>query len=248
MARKPPHGGCELTMGAKPNAKGRDTSEHFTKLIRNMMTTPAWRALSPKAQALYPWLKFEWHGPKANNNGRIRLSCRQASELMGVSVNTANGAFQELQAKGFIVVTEIGALGAEGYARGPSYEITELALPFAEKPVGRQLYRDWKPGTDFPVSRHAVNNPGGRNGRDIPSSKSRRTHHRIDDVSEQPVIETDTPYLNNCDVSEPLGADNIINFETSLVTRPRGIAQPPILRGHVGPELCEWRTARLVKA
>lgn len=232
-------------MGAKPNAKGRNDREHYTVMIRNMMTTAAWRALSPKAQALYPWLRLEWHGAKANNNGRIRLSCRQAADRMGVSINTANAAFQELQAKGFIVVTELGALGAEGYARGPSYEITELALPFAEKPVGRQLYRDWKPGADFPVSRHAVNNPGGRNWRDIPSSKSRRAHHRIDDVSEQPVIDIDTPCLNKRDVSEYKGAANIINFETSLITRPRGIAKPPILRGHVGPELCEWRKARL---
>ena len=65
--------------------------EHFAQMIRNTMSTEAWRALSPCAQALYPWLKLEWHGPRSNNNGRISLSVRQAAERMGVSINTAQG-------------------------------------------------------------------------------------------------------------------------------------------------------------
>ena len=64
-------------MARKP--KTRSETEHFTKLIRVTMETPAWRALSSTAQALYPWLKLEWRGPQNNNNGRISLAVSTAS-------------------------------------------------------------------------------------------------------------------------------------------------------------------------
>ena len=50
--------------------RNEQRTEHFTKLVRNMMETPAWRALSPMAQALYPWLRLEWRGVNFNNNGQ----------------------------------------------------------------------------------------------------------------------------------------------------------------------------------
>ena len=50
--------------------RNENKSEHFTKMVRTVMQTEAWRSLSPTAQALYPWVKFEWHGPKNNNNGK----------------------------------------------------------------------------------------------------------------------------------------------------------------------------------
>ena len=93
------------------------------------MEEPAWRALSPTAQAIYPWLKFEWKGAEANNNGKIRLSARQAAKCVGgISPATAARALQELQAKGFIVVTEPARLGIEGAACSPAYELTELKM------------------------------------------------------------------------------------------------------------------------
>ena len=77
----------------------------FTKIILRTINTNAWRDLPTKSQSLYMWLKLEWKGDKYNNNGKIALSCRQAANKMGVSINTAATAFRELQAKGFIVVT-----------------------------------------------------------------------------------------------------------------------------------------------
>lgn len=141
--------------------KNEQGGEHFTKLVRNTMETPAWRALSPTAQALYPWLKLEWRGPQANNNGKIRLSVRQASERLGVSVNTAARAFHDLQAKGFLVVTKPACLGIVGQATCPEYELTEIGLPSGEKRGGRRLYRDWQEGRDFPVRKSPANNPQG---------------------------------------------------------------------------------------
>lgn len=159
MARRDPRGRTE-----KP--------EHFAAMIRTTMETPAWRALSPVAQALYPWLKLEWRGPKANNNGKIRLSVRQAAERLGVSDNTAMRAFHDLQAKGFLVVTEHARLGLGGEAKSPAFEITELATPHGDKAEGRKLYRDWQEGHDFPVHRAMANNPSGKNGRTKPCLKN----------------------------------------------------------------------------
>ncbi len=144
--------------------RSRTASEQFAKLLLQTMEEPAWRALSTAAQALYPWLKLEWHGPKANNNGRISLSVRQAAELMGVARDTAAEAFRDLQRKGFIVQTQAVCLGVDGAAKAPAYELTELTMPGAERD-GRKLYREWRPGAEFPVVAWSANNPTGRNGR-----------------------------------------------------------------------------------
>src|SRR5690606_32010957 len=141
-------------------------------MLRPTMETPAWQALSTTAQALYPWLKLEWRGPDANNNGSIQLSTRQAASRLGVSQVTAAEAFRDLQRKGFIVQTVPASLGVEGAAKCPSYEITELKMPGAEGD-GRKLYRQWEKGRDFDVQRSPVNNPNGCNGRDAPKTKTR---------------------------------------------------------------------------
>lgn len=160
--------------------RNENKSEHFTKMVRTVMQTEAWRSLSPTAQALYPWVKFEWHGPKNNNNGKLRLSVRQAADCLGCGRMAAARAFHDLQAKGFLVQTEHACLGTDGMAKSPAFEVTEIAIP--GQVSGRRLYRDWKPGHDFPVIRAAANNPSGRN------SKT-ETRHEIDD---NPVIILET--------------------------------------------------------
>lgn len=153
--------------------KNEDQSEHWTKMIRSMMEAPAWRALSSTAQALYPWVKLEWKGPKANNNGKISLPVRVASEQLGSGKDAVARAFHDLQAKGFLVLREHGRMGVEGKGAPPTYEITELAMP--GNTVGSKLYLSWQPGSDFPVRGHAPANPTGRNGKNkTPSSKSGR--------------------------------------------------------------------------
>ena len=147
--------------------------EHFTKMIRTTMEEPAWRALSPTAQALYPWLRLEWKGPEANNNGKIRMSVRQAADRLGVWPDAASRAFHDLQAKGFIVMTEAARLGVEGAAKSPAYEITEIKLPHGDGNDGRKLYRQWRPGQDYPVHKTTANNPRGSNGKTKPCHENR---------------------------------------------------------------------------
>lgn len=156
--------------------KNENRVDHYTQLIRSMLETEAWRALPSVAQALYPWLRLEWRGPKNNNNGKIRLSVRQAAERMGVSINTAARAFHALQAKGFIVITEMAHLGLSGEAKSPAYELTEIELPLKSERGGRKLYRDWREGRDFPVHKAVANNPKGIRSKE-------KTHHHLDDGS-----------------------------------------------------------------
>lgn len=133
-------------------------------MVRSTMHTPAWSALSTNAQALYPHLKLEWKGPQHNNNGKVMLSVRQAARLLGVSMTTANKAFHDLQAKGFVVVTKLGCPGLDGSASGHQYEITEIVLPGDDKRP-RRLYKDWRPKNDYDVRKGAANNPQGKNGK-----------------------------------------------------------------------------------
>ncbi len=129
------------------------------------MQCGAWQALSTTAQALYVWLKLEWKGPRANNNGKISLSLRQAAERLGVTKETAGRAFRDLQAKGFIVVTKLAHLGCEGEAQSPLYELTELALPHQQFNRPRALYKSWTAGNDFEVVTMKPNNPTGKGGK-----------------------------------------------------------------------------------
>lgn len=156
--------------------RNENREQHFAKLLRTTMETPAWKALSPAAQALYPWLRLEWHGPEFNNNGKIRFSARQAAEALGVGRNCAARLFQELQAKGFIVVTEPGRMGVQGQARGPAYELTEISLPHGEKKEGRKLYLNWEHGADFAVIKGRANNPDGRNQKTEPCHQNEDGH------------------------------------------------------------------------
>nr|WP_111298626.1 hypothetical protein [Paracoccus saliphilus] len=144
--------------------RNEERPEHWTKMLRSTMETPAWRALSTTAQALYPWLKMEWKGPKANNNGKISLPVRVAAERVGCNMKTAGRAFHDLQAKGFLLLTQHGRMGAEGKGAAPTYEITELATPGKDEHSGRKLYLHWEEGHDFPVRAHAPANPTGYNG------------------------------------------------------------------------------------
>ena len=158
------------TVNNKGRSKGK--TDHFTMMMRHTMECPAWKALGSTPQALYPWIKLEWRGRNANNNGKIQLSVRQAAERLGVTIYTASKAFHELQAKGFLVITRPARLGMSGAASSPHYEITELALHGAVGEGPRKLFLKWKEGHDFTVNKSMANNPSGKNGKKKPCPKN----------------------------------------------------------------------------
>ena len=147
--------------------------EHYTKMTRTLMETEAWRSLPPSSQALYVWLKLEWRGPQANNNGKISLSVRQAAHKLGVAPDTAARAFHPLQERGFLFCTKPPKLGLSGVASCPEFELTELPLPAAKGNQGRRLYQDWRPGADF----LAVRAPSRK-----PKRKPKTCHKTEDDT------------------------------------------------------------------
>jgi hypothetical protein len=231
----------------KVNKTGRNlSSEHFTKMFRSTMQTPAWAALSSSAQSVYPWVKLEWRGPNANNNGRIQFSYRQAAKAIGTTPNTVMAAFRDLQAKGFLVVTQMGVLGIDGDARGPSYEVTEIAMPGCPNGSGRELFRQWLKGRDFPIVMHAKNNPTGKNGRKIPSSKFRRSHLQNDDDSVLVDPKTSAPHLQIEDDLAKIATATITVLKTSLYASQRAGIGLPDLRRDAGLELCPLLAGRRV--
>lgn len=174
-------------MPRKPNRTGRDFVQQYIHIERRLLDSPAWRALSTAAQALYPFIRLEWKGSNNNNNGTIRLSVRQAMEKTGMGKGAAQRAFHDLQAKGFLHITEMGALGYTGNAKAPSFEITELPLQHSGQHGGRRLFDQWRKGHDFHVQKHHANNPIGHNGNKSPSPKQGRSHPQNGDVLEFPI-------------------------------------------------------------
>jgi hypothetical protein len=171
----------------RKDPKRERLADHFTTLIRQNMETPAWKALTIHAQALYPWIKLEWRGPRANNNGKIEMSVRQAADLLGCSRETAGRALHDLQRKGWLIVTEKASLGTEGAARGNKYEITEIPLP-GEAMRPRNLFREWHPDRELPVADIRTNNPSGRNGKKKPVIRSRTPRPTEHDEQREPVL------------------------------------------------------------
>ena len=135
----------------------------FTIYRLSTSLTPAFKALSVHAKALYPQVRLEWRPGPINNNGSIRYSVTQAAEFLGCSRETARKALADMQRKGFLRIKEIAKLGSSGMARGHCYEITEEVMPGASVPS--RLFLEWKPDKEFEVRKARANNPAGRNGK-----------------------------------------------------------------------------------
>src|SRR3984957_12792755 len=84
-----------------------ERKDRYFALHHYMLKTDAWRALSAPARAVYIQIGFRYDG---FNNGRIAFSVRDAASECGLANNTANNAFKELVALGFIEETRHGGL------------------------------------------------------------------------------------------------------------------------------------------
>jgi hypothetical protein len=98
----------------------------FVMVTNQVLDSPAWRAMSTGGRCLYIALKRRCP-PNRHNNGRIRLSQREAQEQIGAGFTEITRWFRELQHYGFIVMTEAGCLGVEGKGRAPQWRLTEVA-------------------------------------------------------------------------------------------------------------------------
>ena len=102
---------------------------HFKSMIWNvgqyraMRGTEAWATLKPGPRALYIELKRRYNGA---NNGEIFLSHRDAAKALSVNRNTVGGYFRELEARGFIWMTQGPHLGPSGIGQASMWALAEV--------------------------------------------------------------------------------------------------------------------------
>lgn len=120
--------------------KSKNTSkDKFVKLSEGMINSPAYRALSAKAMALYPFIAIRYNG---YNNGDISFSVREAAGLLKVGKSTAQRLFDELIDKGFIKITKDSSFSYK-MKRARRFEITQWPLSSGVAPTNG--WRFWPP-------------------------------------------------------------------------------------------------------
>jgi len=111
----------------------------YVPVIKAIMKTPAWRAMSPEARLLWielrGWLRNDW-----SNNGRMFLSCRDAAEAIGINRDTIYRKYAENEHFGFLRKTSEGFLGSDGYGIAAHYRFTDI--PYGTRPPTRD-YEKW---------------------------------------------------------------------------------------------------------
>jgi len=94
----------------------------FVPLLISTLDSPAWKALSHGAKALYVALKRRV--PRDRN--RAFVSYRQAQAEIRSSTRKIGEWFRELEHYGFIVLASHGSLGVDGKGKAPHWRLTEL--------------------------------------------------------------------------------------------------------------------------
>lgn len=126
-------------MARKPYKHHKKGVGHFVQLHEWFQKTEAWATLPPGPRALYIELKRRYTG---SNNGRITMSHREAAKLLNVHRNTVGPWFRELEARGFIVMTQAPYLGPSGIGQTSHWLLTEL--PSDDMKTARKTFASWQ--------------------------------------------------------------------------------------------------------
>ena len=115
-------------MGRKQDAQGRSRNnpdKFFVKVSNSWLQHPsrAWLALPQGAKSLWLIMHSHYDG---YNNGKILLSVRYATKLLGCAKGSTESWFRELEDKGFIKRIKQGYLGIEGKGVATAWEMTHL--------------------------------------------------------------------------------------------------------------------------
>mgnify|MGYP003382002452 CR=1 FL=1 len=116
----------------------------FTAMPHYILDCPAYKALPPLARCVY-WHIHRLAGVSGEKNGEVFYSVRNAAEDHGVGKDRANRAFDDLQAKGFILPERIGHLGIEGQGKATTWRLTHF--------LSDRNFLKWSEGGDFPVAK-----------------------------------------------------------------------------------------------
>jgi len=82
--------------------KGRKAPT-FLQLRHDMMGSPAWLSLSPRARCVWIVVAGRYN---SYNNGEISLSCREVCDNLHISKSSATAGFNELIDRGFIKIAQ----------------------------------------------------------------------------------------------------------------------------------------------
>ena len=134
-------------MGKRHNRTGRSTTERFVQLPHWLLRSPAWQHLSPVGRCVFIELLSIYNG---RNNGYIALSARDAAERVRCSKDTANRAFGELKALGFVEISIVGAFHRKT-RHATEYRVTVFSCDRTGRLATKDFMR-WKL-TENPFSR-----------------------------------------------------------------------------------------------
>jgi len=112
---------------SKKHVRPRHIEGPFVPLLITTLDSPAWRALSHGAKALYVAIKRRYD-VRRHNNGKLYLPLRQAEVELRSKRGQISRWFRELQHYGFIVQTSPGGLGVHGHGRAPHWRLTEMGV------------------------------------------------------------------------------------------------------------------------
>jgi hypothetical protein len=91
-----------------------------------IMSTTAWRTMSPEGRLLWIELRSRVRNDGLNN-GKIFRSCRDAARALGLHKDTVARRYAENEHYGFLRKTSEGFLGSDGRGIAARYRFTDLA-------------------------------------------------------------------------------------------------------------------------
>lgn len=150
--------------GKKPYKHKKKGAGRFVQLPEWLQASEAWATLKPGPRALYVELKRRFNG---SNNGRIILSHRDAAKALNVTKDTVGRWFKELEARGFILVTQGHYLGPSGIGQSSHWALEELPTD------------DMKPASKRFMSWRQIQKPPGNRGTPRPNGYDTRGNLKV---------------------------------------------------------------------
>lgn len=130
------------------NGRSKGDGTHV-RHYRWQLESPAWQHLSLTARCLEMVLKALFNGL---NNGEIFLSVREAARKLGVTPNTAQKAFRELEEKGFIRAKQKGSFSWKT-GKATSWILTEFDY---NNMTATKDFMRWQPPDKSPILNFAT--------------------------------------------------------------------------------------------
>jgi hypothetical protein len=196
----------------KVNAKGRNQTSRFARLDFRLLTSNAYRSLSPNARSLLVELAMLENG---SNNGSLYLSVRDGAHRLGVAdLTAASRAFDDLIALGFIEKTQDAyfRVKAADKSRARCWRLTWQSGPARKAPSWTFLNREPEPKT---VARKRMER----------GQRALKAYRKAKDSGHLPILDSDIEWCN----AAPIAAASVKEFNT-LNDRNGSIPPKPCIR------------------